>query len=207
MTKRTLTLAVALVAVALVASPAFAAGTVTGASGASGNGPIVTLTVPARVGVAWDRDVTFDLTTNAHPGSCLTYPPAPTTTFPCYWDDNTVGAMNVQLFANNSTGGATVSAKIKGAAGAFTGSNADITKVLYAAGGTATCAAGTAAALCAGYTAMSSAAGTTFGSVAAPTTGWATVTSGFRFIFEVDNNLTTTTGSPTNQTTLTVTIP
>ncbi len=205
MTKRTLTLAVALVAVALTAAPAFAAGTITGASGANGPGPIVTLTVPIRVGVAWDRDVTFDLTTNTHPGTCLTYPPAPATTFPCYWDDNNTTAMNVQLFANSSTGGATVSAKIKGAAGAFTGSNADITKVLYAAGGTATCPAGPG--VCAGYTTMSSAAGTNFGSVTAPTTGWATAGTGFKFIFEVDNNLTTTTGSPTNQTTLTVTIP
>jgi hypothetical protein len=213
MTKRTLTLAVALVAVALIAAPAFAA-TLTGAPALNGPGPTVTLTVPSRVGIAWDHDVVFDLSSVAQPGSCLSYPPAPATAFPCYWGDSGIagGNMAVQFFANTSGAGNTIQATIVGQnTTAFTGSNATIANVFYAASGAAACAAGdaTAACLAKNYKQMDGTNPTVFVSgVTAPTTGWTSAAANtMKFVFQVTNSLTTTTGSPSKTTTFNVTLP
>lgn len=198
----------------LVSGSAFAQGTITGAPPASGAGFTVTLAVPARVGVAWDRNVYFDLGNGvaALAGSCLTYPPAPATLFPCFWEDQATAAgaviaapMNVQLFSNVGGAGALVTATVQGAAGNFGTSNATIANVLYAAGGTATCAAGAA---CGAFTQMTSAAGgTQLAQTASPTAGWATTpATGVKFIFRVPNNLSTT-AAATLGTTLSVTAP
>jgi hypothetical protein len=213
MTKRNLTLAIALVAVVLTAAPAFA-GTLTGAAPLSGAGPTVTLTVPSRVGISWQQDVAFDLGAGTQFGSCGSYPPAPATSFPCYWGDDGAGGpnMTVQFFANTSGAGNSIQATILGQnATAFTGSNATIANVFYAPAASAACAAGDATAACVakGYTQMSGTAATTFVSgVAAPTTGWTSSASNtMKFVFQVNNNLTTTTGSPTKTTTFNVTLP
>jgi hypothetical protein len=199
-------LTLAALGMVLAAGTALAQGTITGAPPvAATNSFTVSVTIPQRVGVAWDRNVVFDLGT-ANSGSCGSYPPAPATSFPCYWDDNNGTAMSVQLFANAAGGGSTVRASVQGAAGNFGTSNATIANVLYADGGTATCAAGTAPGACAGYTQMSSGAATSFASVGAPTTGWGTYPNGRKFVFEVTNNLTTTTAA-SNQATFTVTLP
>ena len=184
-----------------------AQGTLTGAPGVSGAGPSVTLAVPSRVGINWDRDVSFDLTVNTNPGTCLSYPPAPATSFPCYWDDAAT-QVHFKLFANTAGGGLTVNAVIQGQAGSFPGSNATIANVLYATPPLATCAAGTAPGACAGYTIMSSAATTALVSAVAPTTGW-TANIDRKFIFQVANNLTPTTGGvgQTRTTTITLTTP
>ena len=214
MTKRTLTLAVALVAVALASAPAFA-GTLTGAAPLSGAGPTVTLTVPSRVGISWQHDVAFDLNVGTQVGSCGSYPPSPATAFPCYWGDDGAGGpnMTVQYFANSAGATNKLQITILGQdAVAFTGSNATIANVLYGPSASAACAAGDATATCTGkgYTQMSGTAATTFvtGGIAAPTTGWTSAGSNtMKFIFQVNNNLTTTTGSPSKTTTFALTLP
>lgn len=209
MTKRSLTLAIALVALALTAAPAFA-GTLTGAAPLNGPGPTVTLNVPVRLGIAWNHDVLFDLGAGTQVGSCLSYPPAPTTSFPCYWGDDGAGGpnMTVQFFANAHGTGTTVQATILGQdALAFAGSNATIANVLYGLSTAGACAAGDATGTCTGkgYTLMSGTLATNFANVTAPTNGWTTAT--MKFIFQVNNNLTTTTGAQTKTTTFNVTLP
>jgi len=166
------------------------------------------INIPSRVGVRWDRDVNFDLTTSVTPGTCLSFPPAPATAYPCYWDDSNAAPMSVSLFANTAGVANSVVASIQGQAGSFPGSNATMLKVLFASAGTPTCPAGTAAGSCAGFTIMSNVSPRVFASSAAPTPGWsASITR--KFIFQVDNTLTPTSGltPQTRTTTLTVTTP
>ena len=199
---------VALGSLALLLPAAGLSGQALGAVPGTQAAVTLAITIPPRVGVRWDRDVNFDLTTNLTPGTCLTFPPKPTTPYPCYWDDSNAAPVTINLFSNSSGASNTVVASIQGQAGNFSGSNASIVKVLYAANGTPTCPAGTVAGSCGSYTIMSSSAPTVFATAVAPTPGWsAGITK--KFIFEVDNNLTPTSGftAQTRTTTLTVTTP
>jgi hypothetical protein len=221
MTKRNLTLAIALVALALTAAPAFA-GTLTGAPPLSGAGPTVTLNVPSRVGAAWNHDILFDLNAGTQVGSCLSYPPAPTATTPCYWgDDGAGGPTNAfQFFANTTGASNKLHVTIVGAdAAAIGSSNATIGNVFYAvstANGGAPCSAGDATAACVtkGYLQMSGTAATLLVPdvtlTATGTSGWtsaATAANILRFIFQVPANLTPTTGAQSKATTINLTIP
>jgi hypothetical protein len=170
----------------------------------------VLVTIPTRLGVQWSRDVAFDLAAGTQTGSCLSYPPAPATAFPCYWGDEAgVGAMGVSLFSNARGPGSLVQAQITAQAGNFGASNASAANVLFGSGALANCPAGSNTASCVGLGYVVLAPGTplSFASAAAPTPGWTSVAGGRKFVFQVTNNLTPTGGSSGRTTTLSVTLP
>jgi hypothetical protein len=195
-----------------VSGSAWAQSTVTGAPPlVVGNAFSVTLFVPSVVGVSWNRNVYFDLSnTNAGvPGSCGTYPPAPATATPCYWEDSaTLGGalaapMAISLFSNTA-GNGNLQLAVQANSNAFVTSNATIGNVYFADGLVATPAAGGAPG--AGYTQMSSAAPVVMATTASPTAGWVAVPNGRKFIFQVNPGLTATAPSVIT-TALTVSLP
>lgn len=170
----------------------------------------VLVTIPTRVGVQWSRDVSFDLAAGTQRGSCGTYPPAPSTAFPCYWGDEAgVGAMSISLFSNARGAGSVVQAQITAQAGNFGASNATAANILFGSGALPDCPAGASTASCVGlgYVVLSPGAPLSFASAAAPTPGWTAVAGGRKFLFQVTNNLTPTGGSTGRTTTLSVTLP